>query len=79
MILPVRSLGPLWAFALILPTPAAALRVVEIRLCGNGSQSLVLPVGRAPLPADGYGCCRKACHAAQDRRKKSRLLPEGCC
>ena len=78
MIPPLRRLIPLWIVALVVPAPMAAARTVTIAMCGGTSRTISLPVN-APQPLDdGHDCCRKACHAGTDRRKKSDLL-SGCC
>lgn len=73
MIPPARGLAPLWMAALVLPTPMAQAKVVTIAMCGGGSRTINLPLnGPDPLD-DSHDCCRKACHAGTDRRKKSDL------
>ncbi len=78
MIVPLRGLSPLWALALLLPAPGVQAKVVRIPMCGGGARTLPLP--GAPVPvSDDHDCCRKACHAASDRRKKSSLSKIDCC
>lgn len=78
MIVPLRRLAPLWMGALTLPTPVAQAQVVTIAMCGGTSRTITLPMNR-PLPTDdSHDCCRKACHAGTDRRKKSDLFSTCC-
>lgn len=75
---PIGRLAPLWAAVLMLPAPMVTAKTVTIAMCGGASRTIQLPAN-GPLPADdGHGCCRKACHAVTDRRKKSDLLA-ACC
>jgi hypothetical protein len=60
--------------ALSLPMPGAAAPMM-VTTCAGGS--VALPV-EGPEPASDHGCCRKACHAGTDRRKRG-ALEGGCC
>ncbi|NBR31094.1 MAG: hypothetical protein EBS87_02630 [Sphingomonadaceae bacterium] len=78
MKLPAGRLAPVWMAALMLPVPMTAAKTVTIAMCGGTSRTVQLPVnGPVPLE-DSHGCCRKACHAGTDRRKKSDLLASCC-
>jgi hypothetical protein len=78
MRLPAARLAPLWMAALMLPTPMAAAKTVTIAMCGGASRTVQLPLNGPMPPEDSHGCCRKACHASADRRKKSDLLADCC-
>ncbi len=66
-----------FAFCLPMPTQAEG-RVLTVALCGGGVAHIPLSDGR-PLdgdrPAPDHGCCGKACHAP-DPRKRAK---GGCC
>ena len=78
MIVPLRGLAPLWALALLLPAPAVQAKTVRIPMCGGGARTMTLPGDPVPM-SDDHDCCRKACHAAADRRKKTSLYDTDCC
>ena len=63
----------LGAIAFCLPAPAAAEgRVLTVQLCGGGTAHIPLD---GDTPASDHGCCGKACHAP-DLRKRGK---SGCC
>ena len=81
MIVPLRSLMPVWLVALVLPPlPASAqAQVITVAMCTGGTQKITLPAGGSPTGDDSpHDCCRKACHAGSDRRKKATLLGRHC-
>ena len=60
------------------PTPAVA-KSIMVGVCGAARISV--PV-KTPLPKENgdHGCCKKACHAASERRKKADgNIDDGCC
>lgn len=70
---PRALLLALGAFAFTLPEPLAAEgRVLTVELCGGGVAHIPLDGDR---PAPDHGCCGKACHAP-DLRKRAK---GGCC
>lgn len=81
MIVPLRFLMPVWLVALVLPPlpVSAQAQVITVAMCNGGTQKITLPVGRAPADeGSSHDCCRKACHAGSDRRKKATLLGHHC-
>ena len=64
-----------------LPPAARAATTLKLPVCGGGSQTLTIG-GRPASPGehDDHSCCRKGCHAANDRRKKGdgELMPDCC-
>lgn len=79
MIIPMRPLAPLWLIALTLPVPAVQAQALTIPMCNGGTQRIDLLLDQGPGRRDDHDCCRKACHAGADRRKKSGLLSDNCC
>lgn len=78
MIVPARRLMPIWALALMLPALPGQAQAIRVPMCGGSTRTLTLPVMPQPM-SDDHDCCRKACHAASDRRKKSGLHATDCC
>ncbi|MFM7027072.1 MAG: hypothetical protein ACKOXK_00130 [Chakrabartia sp.] len=79
MILPGRALAPLWVLALLLPAPALPAAVAVIPMCSGGAVRAVLPLDQPKPASSDHDCCRKACHAGSDRRKRHGLLSDTCC
>lgn len=72
---PRALLLTLGGFAFCLPMPMATAsegRVLTVELCGGGVAHIPLGDGE---PAPDHGCCGKACHAP-DLRKRAK---GGCC
>lgn len=73
------------ALALMVPQAPAAASPIMVKMCGSGLR-MALPT-RLPMPGKNVDddCCKKGCHAANDRKK--RLIgqagdaddDEGCC
>ena len=66
---------------LALPSVPAKGKSIMVGVCGEGDVRISIPV-KAPLPGEGseHGCCKKGCHAANDRKKKADGTDEdGCC
>jgi hypothetical protein len=56
---------------LIAPPVQADAKSVMVGLCGGGNVRVSIPF-KAPLPGgDDHGCCKKGCHAANERKKKA--------
>jgi len=73
-----KALLPLLgALSLAVPAPPATAGTITVSLCGGGS--VQMPLG-GDAPADDSGCCKKACHACQQRKsRKGKSAPDGCC
>lgn len=66
---------------LALPSVPAQGKSIMVGVCGEGDVRISIPV-RTPVPGEGgeHGCCKKGCHAANDRKKKADGTHEdGCC
>lgn len=62
------------------PVPAAGKSII-VGVCGDGNVRISIPV-KVPLQGEGdsHGCCKKGCHAANERKKKSDGTDDdGCC
>ena len=55
--------------ALIVPPKLVAAGPVMVNICGEAGLRLMLPA-KLPLPGKDDGCCKKGCHAANDRKKR---------
>jgi hypothetical protein len=78
----VKRLASLLAFTILVvpPKPVTAKSIV-VGVCGEGDARISIPV-KAPLPGEGgdHGCCKKGCHAANDRKKRlDGTTDDGCC
>lgn len=53
------------------PLPAAG-KSVMVGMCGGGNIRMSIPVKPAlPGEGDDHSCCKKGCHAANERKKKA--------
>ncbi len=69
------------AAILIVPAGAAAGKSIMVEVCGDSDARISIPV-KAPLPGEGddHSCCKKGCHAANERKKKADGTDgDGCC
>lgn len=69
----MKRLAALLAITILVVPPApATARSIRVGVCGDGDMRISIPV-KAPLPGerDGHGCCKKGCHATNERRKKA--------
>jgi len=57
------------SLALISPTVPVSARSIMVDVCGEPSVRITIPV-KTPLPAKGHNCCKKGCHAANERKKR---------
>ncbi len=76
-----RLVALLAATILITPPVPAAGESIMVGVCGGSNVRLTIPA-KAPLPGegDGHGCCKKGCHAANERKKKADGTDDdGCC
>lgn len=78
----MKRLASLLAITILVfpPTPATA-KSIMVGVCGDGDMRSAIPF-KTPLPGEGgdHGCCKKGCHAANDRRKKADgTTDDGCC
>lgn len=69
------------ALVLIAPTPPAAAKAIMSPVCGDPSVRILI---RVKLPSGGgtqHECCKKGCHAANDRKRRSdgSVQDDGCC
>lgn len=74
------------ALALILPPIPVAAGAIMVDICGKPGERIALPVKpRVPHEGDGHGCCKKGCHAANERKKRTAgdvddgIGEDGCC
>jgi hypothetical protein len=59
------------ALALVLPPMPVAARGISVSICGQPGARMVLPVKPLlPYEGDDHGCCKKGCHAANERKKR---------
>jgi len=56
--------------ALITPPLPVSARSIMVDVCGEQSVRITIPV-KTPLPDKGHNCCKKGCHAANERKKRS--------
>ncbi len=66
---------------LVMPPAPATAKSIMIGVCGAGNVRISIPL-KTPLPGEGgdHGCCKKGCHAANERRKKADgTTDDGCC
>jgi hypothetical protein len=66
---------------LIFPPLPAAGKSVMVGMCGGGNVRMSIPV-KPKLPGEGgdHSCCKKGCHAANERKKKADGTDDdGCC
>lgn len=66
---------------LVMPPAPATAKSIMIGVCGESNVRISIPL-KAPLPGEGddHGCCKKGCHAANERRKKADgTTDDGCC
>lgn len=70
----------LFAAAFALPAPVQGGDVIMVSNCFGGMSPISIP-GKSGAPGQGDDqCCKFACHAGSDRRKKSDTSPDdGCC
>lgn len=69
----MKRLAPLLAITILIMPPApATAESIRVGVCGEGDMRISIPV-KAPLPGEGgdHGCCKKGCHAANERKKKA--------
>ena len=73
------------AVALVLPPVPVSARSIMVDVCNVPGLRISLPVN-PPMPGkkDGYDCCKKGCHAANERKKRLAGEPGdlddgGCC
>ena len=66
-----KIVASLAALTLIVPAVPATARSIMVDICGAPGVRLALPV---PLPVpqegDGHSCCKKGCHATNERKKR---------
>ena len=78
----MKRLATLLAITILVMPPAPATpKSIMVGVCGEGDVRISIPV-KAPLPGEGgnHGCCKKGCHAANERKKKAdRTTDDGCC
>ncbi len=67
------------AAALVFPVLPVPAKVTSILLasCGDLPPVAIDIPGKPEEPDDGHGCCKQACHAANERKKKDSA--HGCC
>lgn len=78
----MKRLASLLAITILVvpPTPVTAKSIV-VGVCGESDARISIPV-KTPLPGEGgdHGCCKKGCHAANDRKKRvDGNTDDGCC
>ncbi|MES2781996.1 MAG: hypothetical protein V4657_04315 [Pseudomonadota bacterium] len=55
--------------ALIAPPAPVAAASIMAEVCGEPGVRMAIPV-KAPLPGKSHDCCKKGCHAANERKKR---------
>jgi hypothetical protein len=79
----LKRLASLWAIVVLaLPPPSAQGKTIRVGLCGGAKTRIAIPVNQSfPGRNDAHDCCKKGCHAANDRRKRLGLATGGddCC
>jgi hypothetical protein len=55
--------------ALMTPPVPVSARSVMVDVCGAPGVRISIPI-KAPLPDKGHDCCKKGCHAANERKKR---------
>lgn len=66
---------------LVMPPAPANAKSIMVGVCGEGNVRISIPI-KAPLPGEGgnHSCCKKGCHAANERKKKADgTTDDGCC
>jgi len=66
---------------LIAPPVPASGKSIMVGVCGDSNVRISIPV-KAPLPGEGndHNCCKKGCHAANERKKRADGTDDdGCC
>jgi hypothetical protein len=59
------------ALAIGIPAFPAQSEDMIVEMCGGGTQTIAIaPDPAAPFRQDKRDACKKACHAASDRRKR---------
>lgn len=59
------------AFTLIVPQAQAATRPIMVEICGSGLRMALPAKVPAPRQNGDDDCCKKGCHAANDRKKRA--------
>jgi hypothetical protein len=68
------------ALALTIPLAPAHSTMLVVGMCSGETRTMVLPLDPAePSKENGSGCCGKACHAGNDRRKRGEGIIPPCC
>jgi hypothetical protein len=78
----VKRLAALLAIiTLVIPPSPVSAKSIMVGVCGEGELRISIPV-KAPWPGEGgdHSCCKKGCHAANERKKKiDGTTDDGCC
>ncbi len=78
----MKRLASLLAITILVVPPApATAKSIMVGVCGEGDVRISIQV-KAPLPGEGsdHNCCKKGCHAANERKKKADgTTDDGCC
>ena len=78
----MKRMAALLAIAiLVIPPLPAQDKALTVSVCGQPGVRVSIPV-KQPHPGEGddHSCCKKGCHAANDRRKKlNDSDPDDCC
>ncbi|MEK6636579.1 MAG: hypothetical protein AABY88_00700 [Pseudomonadota bacterium] len=66
--------------ALVLPAASAYPQTIAMMMCSGEARTIRLNQDPSEPDHDkGRGCCKKACHAANDRRKRGSSAMLSCC
>jgi hypothetical protein len=77
----MKRIMTVMAIAILIAPPApASARSIMVGVCGDNNVRVTIPV-KAPLPGEtgDHGCCKKGCHAANERKKKADGTNEADC
>lgn len=74
-----RLIAVMSILAFAMPAAPASPRMLTMTLCNGGRVAVPLPMRDRDAPRDGDGCCGKACHAGDSRKKKRQKASDPCC
>lgn len=57
--------------ALVTPAAPVSARAIMVDVCGAPGLRIALPIRPQPQKGDRHECCKKGCHAANERKKRA--------